>query len=71
MMKSYEMKAARDVGLSLLPEATGSDWCRRATEIAAFLDKVADAMPAWKFWIRPGLHLAAEIIRRLRDMKCS
>lgn len=71
MMRSYEMKAAREVGISLLPEATDRDWCQRATEIATFLDKVADAVPSWKFWIHPGLHLAAEIIRRLRDMKCS
>ena len=69
-MKNYEMKAAKWAGISLAPELTESGWCARATEIADFLDKVADAVPAWKFWIRPGLRMAAEIIRRLRDMKC-
>ena len=69
-MKSYEVKAANLAGISLAPERTESDWCARATEIADFLDKVAGAVPAWKFWIRPGLRMAADIIRRLRDMKC-
>ena len=70
MMKSYEMKSARQVGITLLPEATDRGWCEKATEIAAFLDALAENVPAWKFWIRPGLRLAAEVIRRLRDMKC-
>ena len=70
MMKSYELKAARLAGISLIPDSTQWDWCVRATEIATFLDAVADNIPPWKFWLRPGIRLAAEVIRRLRDMKC-
>ena len=69
-MKRYEVKAANLAGISLAPERTESDWCARAAEIAAFLDALAKTVPAWKFWIRPGLRLAAEMIRRLRDVKC-
>lgn len=69
-MKSYELKAAERAGISLVPSLTELPWCKTAAEIADYLEHLAQEIPPWKFWIRPGLRLAASLVRAIRDLKC-
>jgi hypothetical protein len=69
MMKRYEINAARKAGISLTP-ALDTNWCQVATEIADYLEHLAQEIPPWKFWIRPGLRLAASLVRTIRDLRC-
>lgn len=69
-MRDYELRAAERAGISLVPSLTELPWCKTAGEIADYLDHLAQEIPPWRFWIRPGLHLAAVMVRTIRDLKC-
>jgi len=63
------VSAAAFGGVSLLPE-TDSRWCRVLTEAIAFLNALADGVPWYKAWVKPGLKMAAFALEQLRHIKC-
>ena len=69
-VRPQTLKATRLTGFSLEAVESGRDWCKTATDFANLLDKLSEGFPRWKFWIRPGLALAATVIRGVRDIKC-
>ena len=69
-MEAYEKTAAIRAGIDVeFPDLSGG-WCSAGAEIADYLRELSKVIPAWRFWVRPGLAVAAIAIDTLVRAKC-
>lgn len=63
---------AADAGnVNLMAAHYDSRWCIILRELVDFLNALADSTSRWKFWVKPGLRVAAFALGQLRGLKCN
>jgi hypothetical protein len=72
-MKTSEKKLGLAIAINVAPDEVSPDkgWCRGLREAAAILKKAGEGLPFWRWWVKPGLNVAAACLTALADQFCS